>query len=250
MTAPIEEVYNIKELAVAMGVPWQTVMAWRRNHQIPSASMTPDGKFIKSVIDPFIEWYKNNPATDTPMRQEMCRQLSLPQKDSHPDMAKKKTKITYSPEVRQKAIRLLTEQKLSTAEVAKKLGCSYQTVVNWQKKEEGSPAPAKSKASSRETSAAPVVTTSAVTSSESSVTAPEVKASEASSEISPEVSVTPSPKPVQQRLLPELDFDTFVRNFWNEGTRAVDALLMPPDIGPKVVNYVNEALKYAFETLR
>ena len=241
MTTPIAEVYNIKELAIALGVPWQTVMAWKRNNQIPSASMTPDGKFIKSVIDPFIEWYKNNPATDTPMRQEMGRQLSLPQNNSqHSDMAKKKTKITYSPEVRQKAIRLLTEQKLSTAEVAKKLGCSYQTVVNWQKKEEGASAPAKSKATPK-----------------ASVTAPEVKASAAPAEISPEsvvtspeVSVKPSPKSVQQRLLPELDFDTFVRNFWNEGTRAVDALLMPPDIGPKVVNYVNEALKYGFETLR
>jgi len=41
-----------------------------------------------------------------------------------------------------------------------------------------------------------------------------------------------------------------VRNFWNEGTRAVDVLLLPPEFGPKVLNYVNEALKYGFETLR
>ena len=210
-------------------------MAWRRHNQIPSASMTPDGKFIRSVMDPFIDWYKNNPATDTPMRQEMGRQLSSPQNDSQDsDMAKKKTKITYSPVVRQKAIHLLTEQKLSVTEVAKKLGCSYGTVVSWQKKELGASAPAKPKVSSKK----------------ASVTAPEVQASETSSEISPEVSVKPLPKSVQQRLLPELDFDTFMRNFWNEGTRAVDTLLMPPDIGPKVVNYVNEALKYAFETLR
>jgi len=50
MTTP-EEVYNLKEFALALGVPWQTVMAWKRNHQIPSASMTSDEKFIKSVID-------------------------------------------------------------------------------------------------------------------------------------------------------------------------------------------------------
>ena len=47
-----------------------------------------------------------------------------------------------------------------------------------------------------------------------------------------------------------MDFDTFVRNFWHEGTRAVDVLLLPPEIGPKVLSYVNEALKYGFETLR
>ena len=137
-------------------------------------------------------------------------------------MAKKtKTKkMTYSPEVRQKAMRLLTEQKLSVYEVAKRLGCSYATVISWQKKEQSSTAPA------------------------------EPKATPKAPEDAPAASVNPSPKPVQQKLLPDVDFDTFVRNFWNEGTRAVDVLLLPPEIGPKVLNYINEALKYGFETLR
>ena len=223
MITPIEEVYNLKELALALGAPWQTVMAWKRNNQIPSASMTPDGKFIKSVIDPFIDWYKNNP--DTPMRQEIDRQVPLPQNDHQPqndsqdsDMAKKsKTKkVTYSPEVRQKAMRLLTEKKLPATEVAKQLGCSYATVLSWQKKEQALTAAAKPKAS----------------------------------EVAPAVSINPSPKSEQKKLLPEVDFDTFVRNYWNAGSRAVDVLLLPPEIGPKVLNYVNEALKFGFETLR
>jgi len=134
-------------------------------------------------------------------------------------MAKKK--ITYSPEVRQEAIRLLSKQKLSATEVAKKLGCSYGTVLSWQKKELGATTSAKPKTPPK----APVV--------------------------SPDVSGNSSPpKSEQQKLLPEMDFDTFVRNFWNEGTRAVDVLLMPPEIGTKVLNYINEALKYGFETLR
>ena len=221
MTEPPEEVYDIKELAVALGVPWRTVMAWKCNNQIPSASMTPDGKFIKSVIDPFIEWYKNNPTTDTSMRQEAERQLSSPPNDSQDsDMAKKKTKITYSNDVRQEAIRLLTKEKLSAATVAKKLGCSYGTVLSWQKKEQEATVTAKPKAPPK----ASVVPT--------------------------EVTVNPSPKPEQRKLLPEVDFDTFVRNFWNEDTRAVDVLLLPPELSPRVINYVNEALKYAFETLR
>ena len=235
-TTPNEEVYNIKELALALGAPWQTVMAWKRSNQIPSASMTPDGKFIKSVIAPFIEWYRNDP--DTPKLQGMGRQVSLPQNNSltnndsqtqndsqGSDMAKKTKKITYSPEVRQKALRLLTEKKLSAYEVAKRLGCSNATVLSWQKKEQASAA------------------------------ATETKATPKASEEAPAASVNPSPKTEQQKseqqkLLPETDFDIFMRNYWNEGTRAVDVLLLPPEIGPKVLNYVNEALKYSFETLR
>ncbi|MCL2622501.1 MAG: transposase [Planctomycetaceae bacterium] len=219
MTTLIEEVYTINELALALGVPWQTVIAWKRNNQIPSASMTPDGKFIKSVINPFIEWYKNNPTTETPLQQDDDddRQLSPPQNESqNSDMARKK--ITYSPEVRQEAIRLLTEQKLSSTAVAKRLGCSYATILSWQKKEQ------------------------------SSTGVP--KESPKASTISPEASAVPSPNLERQKSLLERDFDTFMRNFWNEGTRAVDVLLLPPEIGSKVSNYVNEALKYAFETLR
>lgn len=35
-----------------------------------------------------------------------------------------------------------------------------------------------------------------------------------------------------------------------EGSRAVDVLLMPSEVGTQIVHYVNEALKYAFEKLR
>ena len=233
MTEPTEEVYSVEEFALAVGVPCETVEAWKRNNQVPSASLTAEGKFIKSVIDPFIAWYKNDPTPDTPLRQEIDWQFSPPQNDSQdsdnnfqqpdndfqePDMAKKKIKKTYSQDARQEAIRLLTKEKLSAAAVAKKLGCSYGTILSWQKKEQ-----------------------------EMATTAAKPKATP---EAPTEVTVNPSPKPEQRKLLPEVDFDTFVRNFWNEGTRAVDVLLLPPELSPRVVNYVNEALKYAFETLR
>ena len=236
MAEPTEEVYSIEEFAHAVGVPCETVEAWKRNNQVPSASMTPDGRFIKSVIDPFIEWYKNEPTSDTPMRQEIDWQFSPPQNDSphpdndfqqpdnnfqEPDMAKKKIKKTYSQDARQEAIRLVTKEKLSAATVAKQLGCSYGTVLSWQKKEQEAAVVAKPKASPKATPEAP-----------------------------PEVTVNPSPKPEQRKLLSEMNFDTFVRNFWNEGTRAVDVLLLPPELSSRVVNYVNESLKYAFETLR
>jgi len=50
---------------------------------------------------------------------------------------------------------------------------------------------------------------------------------------------TPSPIP----------FDTFVRKYWEQETRAVDMMLLPPEVGSKIANYVNEALLYAYEKL-
>jgi transposase-like protein len=47
-----------------------------------------------------------------------------------------------------------------------------------------------------------------------------------------------------------VDFDEFARQYWQEGTRAVDVLLLHPEVGPDIVRYVNEALRYAFEKLR
>jgi DNA invertase Pin-like site-specific DNA recombinase len=44
-----------------------------------------------------------------------------------------------------------------------------------------------------------------------------------------------------------ISLDYFTKNYWTEGTRAVDVLLLPPEIGSKVVNYVNEALRYAYD---
>ena len=229
MIPPTEEAYNLNELAHALGVPWQTVMAWKRNHQIPSASMTQNGKFIKSIIDPFIEWYKNNPTTDPPLRQENDQQLFPAQNDSqnlkNSDMAKQQ--IRYSPEVHQEAIRLLSEQNLSAAEVAAKLGCSYWSVVNWRKKEERIRGMRIGKRVRKRT-----------------------RGKERGEEDKTPAPLPTSPAPLEKSPRPSTDFDTFVKNFWNKGTRAVDVLLLPPEIGPKVLNYINEALKYGFETLR
>ena len=46
------------------------------------------------------------------------------------------------------------------------------------------------------------------------------------------------------------EVENVVRAYWQEGTRAVDVLLLPPEIGPTVLRYVNEALKYAHDRLK
>jgi hypothetical protein len=45
-------------------------------------------------------------------------------------------------------------------------------------------------------------------------------------------------------------YEDFVREYWQEGTKATDVLLLPPEISPAVVRYVNEPLKYAYDQFR
>ena len=111
-------------------------------------------------------------------------------------------------------MRLLSEENLSYQQIADQVGCSLTTIKNW-----------KAAHQSKKPSSKPV---------------PNPVASQHLSKDIQHVAVKKTP----------IAFDDFVRNYWNQGTRAVDALLMPPDIGPKVVEYVNEALKYAYEKLQ
>ena len=115
---------------------------------------------------------------------------------------------SFSPEVREKAIRMF-KQGQSQRKIAKKLGCASETVRRWKQQYEESIA------------ARPVVENG-----------------------------TPNEKAIVPKKVAPVDFDNIVRGYWQEGTRAVDVLLLPPEIGPVVLRYVNEALKYAYERLR
>jgi hypothetical protein len=52
------------------------------------------------------------------------------------------------------------------------------------------------------------------------------------------------------KTLQKIPYDVLVHDYWQEKMRAVDILLLPPEIGSKIVNFVNEALRYAYENLR
>ena len=187
----MEEVYTIRELAALVGAPWQTVAAWKRNGQIPAKAVTPEGKIIKSVIGPLVEAYKNAPPQPTPSNKR-----------------KSKMGNSFSPEIREKAVRMF-KQGQSQRKIAKKLGCAPETVRRWKQLYEESIA------------ARPIVEND-----------------------------TPNEKATIPKKAKSVEFEEFVRGYWQEGTRAVDVLLLPPEIGPLVLNYVNEALKYAYERLR
>lgn len=125
----MKESYTTRELAERAGVPWQTIVAWKRNEKIPKNAVTEGGRFLKSVIDPILE----SGGFDESKQQ-----------------------------------------------------------------------------------------------------APSSK------------STTPAPRKTDD----ELTFEAFARDYWQEGTKAVDVLLMPAEVSSLLVKHVNEALNYAWETLR
>jgi len=199
----MKEVYTIREFAATMGVPWQTVVSWKRKGQIPAKAITPEGTFVKTIIDPYIDAFKNNHAADS---SRETAEESAPAKKRSKKMPKKKTK-GYPLKVRKEAIRLLTEENLTVGQVAKQIGCSVECVRQWKLRY---------------------------------------------SESTPDTSTSTKPSPRRPAVVAQessTDFDEFARQYWQGGSRAVDVLLLPSEIGPKIIHYVNEALRYAYETL-
>jgi len=49
---------------------------------------------------------------------------------------------------------------------------------------------------------------------------------------------------------PTIPLETLVRDFWADKARAIDVLLLPPDIRLKIMESVEQALFYAWNTLR
>ena len=115
----------------------------------------------------------------------------------------------YPVKVRKEAVRLLVEEKLSMKQAAERVGCSVNSIQAWKKKYQKSGR----------------------------------SASPASKRAAESVAIRRQPKEKE----PQVTYEEFVRNYWNGGTKAVDVLLLPPEIGPEVIRYVNEALRYAYD---
>lgn len=45
-------------------------------------------------------------------------------------------------------------------------------------------------------------------------------------------------------------FEEFARMYWQEGSKAVDVLLMPTETSTLLINHVNDALRFAWEKLQ
>jgi len=107
-------------------------------------------------------------------------------------------------------MRLIFEEKRPMKEVAAQIGCSVNSIQAWKKQY---------KAKESGASTPKKVVRQKV---------PQVK--------------VPPPKATAP-----ITYEDFMREFWSSGTKAVDALLLPPEIGPEVVRYVNEALRFAYD---
>ena len=133
---------------------------------------------------------------------------------NHQNMPKKKRKHKgFTPEKKAEAVRLLQEGN-TLKQVAGQMRCSIAALQNWKKQfaEEATVAPTR----------------------KAKYDAPKM-------EDVPKAEVA---KPLQARV----SYEKFVRRYWE--ARAVDVLLMEPAVSSEIVKSVNEALRYAYDSLQ
>ena len=122
-------------------------------------------------------------------------------------------------------MRLIAEGALTQKQIATKIGCSVNAIQQWKakfKKSDGATPSAPKKAAKRAKG--------------------KKRGKKASRRIvRSHVALTMG--------MPQISFDEFVRNYWNNNPSAADVLLLPPEITPKAVQYVNDVLRYAYEQL-
>ena len=128
---------------------------------------------------------------------------------------KKVVRKSFSPKIKEKALRLVAEGELTQKQIATKIGCSINAIQQWKAKYQGSDesVPSVPKKTKKRGKRLPII---------------EKQAASAESQIA---------------------CDDFVRNYWSENKRAADVLRLPPEIAPEAVRYINDVLRYAYERL-
>ena len=127
---------------------------------------------------------------------------------------------SFSPETKEEALRLVFEEGLTLKETAAKIGCSTASLMQWKAKRQGPKKKKKVKGTRKKTKSA-----KKKAGYRKALAKSVMKTTETS----------------------QVDFDAFVRRYWNDGTRAADVLHLPPEVSPDVVRCINEALRYAYE---
>lgn len=217
----MSDTYTIDELADALGINRYQAVWLKRLGKIPANAIDPDGLFIKSIINPFIEAYKKDPA---PAKKAV-------KKTAAAGVYKK-----FSAADQQEAIRLMTEENWSIKQVSDKLGCSAESARRWKKNALAGKKRKKTKIKHRSPKSnskrAYKRVAAGITKKNGKPLAPAVP--EVFTSVSDSVS----------------DFDAFVRRYWQQNNRAVEVLLSPSEIGTKILKSVNEALRFAYNELK
>ena len=142
-----------------------------------------------------------------------------------PKPTKKATRKGFSAKTKEKAMRLIAEGTLTQKQVAAKIGCSINAIQQWKAKfneSDGSTPSAPKRAAKR------------------------AKGKKRGKKAARR---TLRGKVAMTVVTPRTSFDEFVRDYWNNNASAADVLLLPPEIAPKAVQYVNDVLRYAYEQL-
>ena len=119
-------------------------------------------------------------------------------------------------------MQLIAEGTLTQKQIAKKIGCSVNAIQQWR---------AKFKESDGSTPSAPR------------------KAVKRAKGIRRGKKTARRRVETMSAAKPRTGFDEFVRNYWNKNSKAADVLLLPPEIAPQAVQYVNDVLRYAYDQL-
>ena len=127
-----------------------------------------------------------------------------------------KERITYPPETKKEAVRLILEENYTQQQAAEYVGCNINSIKNWL-----DAAKSHNKRAKSTTSAGPVKRRRRKRVKRATVTT----------------------------VASQHSFDEFVQGYWSTHKEAAEVLQLPPDLAPEAVRYVNNVLRYAYNTL-
>jgi len=144
------------------------------------------------------------------------------------------TRKTFSPEDKVEAIRLINEEGYTQQQAADHIGCSVFSVQQWRRK-----SAKKSRKKAKKDIAG-------------------IDLAEPMAKVKRRRRRSQKAKRRQQRgvalapaaVKPQFAFDELVQKYWSKSADTVAVASLPPDIAPKVMQYVNNALRYAHEKLQ
>lgn len=123
-------------------------------------------------------------------------------------------------------MRLITEEGFTMKQAADKIGCSVNAIQNWKAQYKNS---------------------DGVTPSFPKKAAKSAKGKKGSKKIANRYVQGNAGTAVAKGT--QVAFDAFVRNFWSKHAKAAEVLLLPPEIAPEAVRYINDVLRYAYKQL-
>lgn len=256
---PPVETYTGEELAVRLDVHPATLAEWKEAGKIPERFMTPDGHYIKSLIDPLIEAFCSAAHATT---TEASASRSMSEED-------------------RLQIAILYEEGLSVPEIALRFHCEpdavFDALHHFGVADDPKPVPqatvnqpsgrtylrkkirftaddhdrmARMRAEGRSLETIASSFGCSISTISRVLSSPDARTSSLPVVESPDtpVHVAPVPEPAAQTA--PIAFEEFVRNYWSVGTRAVDMLFLPPEARSRILSAVRETLRYAYERLR